>query len=99
MRRVAGAIQEGAKAYLDRQYRTIAMVGVGRLHHPAWRSASAKTGAYGWQSPWASSSAPALFGDAGYIGMMVSVRVNVRTAEAARRASARRSRSPSAAAP
>ena len=87
---VAGAVQEGAKAYLGRQYRTIAMVGV-VVFLILGIALGAKQG-------WASAGRPpcgfvvgaCLSAAAGFIGMMVSVRVNVRTAEAARRASARR---------
>jgi K(+)-stimulated pyrophosphate-energized sodium pump len=76
MREIAAAIQEGAKAYLNRQYTAIAMVGVviGVL-------LGLKLGllvAIGY------FIGAILSGVAGYVGMNVSVKANVRTAEAAR---------------
>ena len=75
MQEIAAAIQEGAKAYMDRQYMTIGMVGVvlAIVLAVALGAATAIGFAIG-----------AVFSAlAGYIGMYVSVRANVRTAEAA----------------
>jgi K(+)-stimulated pyrophosphate-energized sodium pump len=76
MRQIAAAVQEGARAYLNRQYTTIAVVGVVvgvilgfTLGLPV---------AIGY------AIGAILSGSAGYIGMNVSVRANLRTAEAAR---------------
>ncbi|MFD1610694.1 sodium-translocating pyrophosphatase [Sphingomonas tabacisoli] len=76
MQEIAGAIQEGAKAYLGRQYTTIAVVGV--------VVAVLVAVFLGLVSAVGFVVGAVLSGVAGYIGMNISVRANVRTAEAAR---------------
>jgi len=77
MQEIASAIQVGAKAYLNRQYRTIAIVGVVVLVIISYAFSILVGVGY--------LIGATLSGLAGYVGMLVSVQANVRTAEASRK--------------
>jgi K(+)-stimulated pyrophosphate-energized sodium pump len=76
MRQIAAAIQEGAAAYLNRQYTVIAIIGV---------IVAVVIGLFiNWKTSALYIVGAVLSAGAGYVGMNISVRANVRTAEAAR---------------
>ena len=77
MQEIASAIQIGAKAYLNRQYKTIAIVGVAVLVIISYAFSILVGLGY--------LIGATLSGIAGYVGMLVSVQANVRTAEASRK--------------
>jgi len=77
MQDIASAIQIGAKAYLNRQYKTIAIVGLVVLVIISYAFSILVGLGY--------LIGAALSGIAGYVGMLVSVQANVRTAEASRK--------------
>lgn len=76
MRQIADAIQEGAMAYLNRQYRVVGVIAVVLAGLMYW--------AFGANSAWGFVVGAIFSALCGYIGMYVAVRGNVRTAEAAK---------------
>ena len=77
MQEIAEAIQVGAKAYLNRQYKTIAVVGIIVL--------AIVTYFFNYLVGLGYFIGAFLSGVAGYVGMLISVKANVRTAEASRK--------------
>ena len=90
MQEIARAVQEGAAAYLRRQYTTIAIVAIvpflllGFYHELLHVAGAATSTEFGWGTAIGFLIGALLSAAAGFIGMNVTVRSNVRTAEAAK---------------
>ncbi len=84
MREIAAAIQEGAKAYLNRQYAIIGVVALVLFLVIGFLGSTVDSSLLGWKAAIGFLIGAVASAAAGFIGMNVSVRTNVRTAEAAR---------------